>query len=351
MLMMFSSYGQLPDPTKVLWNDLQVIKPAVSQPYRATLFKLDRRFPLAIPSSEQLQLRWKLLSRLISGYHSSQPLYLIPSSSLCLPKGVAVPSIANPYYHLRQAQVNTYAMGASRLSGMQKQVLSMYRGFLRAARLKSADERRQIQTIVSAEFRRNSEQVDRKNFVYIEYLLNRGKKQLDQLKSPGVVGLSSFNVDHEKVGAVQTQINPNASSYANKEIKNWDNVVLLCGKDRAVGLHVENFQDAAGAMAREEDDTRSNSSFESVSVEGTKAKRSGEGSSNSNKRSKKDQVGDSLMMVANTLQSYYESKKKKEESRHSTKEIYEVLCNISGLSRTEIAKAVIKYNNSDPGQF
>ncbi|CAN1785487.1 Succinate dehydrogenase assembly factor 1, mitochondrial [Linum perenne] len=242
-------------------------------------------------------------------------------------------------------------MGASRLSGMQKQVLSMYRGFLRAARLKSADERRQIQTIVSAEFRRNSEQVDRKNFVYIEYLLNRGKKQLDQLKSPGVVGLSSFNVDHEKVGAVQTQINPNASSYANKEIKNWDNVVLLCGKDRAVGSHVENFQDAAGSMAREEDDTRSNSSFESVSVEGTKAKRSGEGSSNSNKRSKKDQVGDSLMMVANTLQSYYESKKKKEESRHSTKEIYEVLCNISGLSRTEIAKAVIKYNNSDPGQF
>ncbi|CAN1189967.1 Succinate dehydrogenase assembly factor 1A, mitochondrial [Linum perenne] len=83
-------------------------------------------------------------------------------------------------------------MGASRLSGMQKQVLSMYRGFLRAARLKSADERRQIETIVSAEFRRNSEQVDRKNFVYIEYLLNRGKKQLDQLKSPGVVGLSSF---------------------------------------------------------------------------------------------------------------------------------------------------------------
>ncbi|CAN1241484.1 hypothetical protein LINPERPRIM_LOCUS4980, partial [Linum perenne] len=109
-------------------------------------------------------------------------------------------------------------------------------------------------------------------------------------------------------------------------------------------------QDVVGAMAREENDTRSNSSFESVGVEGTKGKRSGEGSSNSSKRSKKDQVGDSLMMVANTLQSYYESKKKKEESRHSTKEIYEVLCNIPGLSRTEIA-TVIKYNNSGPGQF
>jgi len=110
------------------------------------------------------------------------------------------------------------------------------------------------------------------------------------------------------------KINPNASSYANKEIKNWDNVVLLCGKDRAVGSYVENFQDAAGAMAREEDDTRSNSSFESVSVEGTKAKRSGEGSSNSNKRSKKDQVGESLMMVANTLRATMKVRRKKKKA-------------------------------------
>ncbi|CAN1148273.1 hypothetical protein LINPERHAP2_LOCUS16371, partial [Linum perenne] len=104
------------------------------------------------------------------------------------------------------------------------------------------------------------------------------------------------------------KVNPGAHSYANKEVKNWDNIVLLCGKDKATGSHVENVQDVVGAMAREEDDTRSNSSFESVGVEGTKGKRSGEGSSNSSKRSKKDQVGDSLMMVANTLQSYYESK-------------------------------------------
>ncbi|KAF2298730.1 hypothetical protein GH714_026298 [Hevea brasiliensis] len=67
-------------------------------------------------------------------------------------------------------------MGTSsgpKLSGMQKQVLSLYRGFLRAARLKSPEDRRQIESIVSAEFRRNSQQVDRKNFLYIEYLLRR----------------------------------------------------------------------------------------------------------------------------------------------------------------------------------
>lgn len=88
-------------------------------------------------------------------------------------------------------------MGASsgpKLSGMQKQVLALYRGFLRAARSKSPEDRRQIELIVSDEFRRNSKQVDRKNFLYIEYLLRRGKHQLDQLKSPATVGLSSLNV-------------------------------------------------------------------------------------------------------------------------------------------------------------
>ncbi|KAG8661534.1 succinate dehydrogenase assembly factor 1, mitochondrial isoform X2 [Manihot esculenta] len=89
-------------------------------------------------------------------------------------------------------------MGASngpRLSGMQKQVLSLYRAFLRAARLKSPEDRRQIESMVSAEFRHNSQHVDRKNFLYIEYLLRRGKKQLDQLKSPDTVGLSSLYIN------------------------------------------------------------------------------------------------------------------------------------------------------------
>ncbi|GMY22569.1 succinate dehydrogenase assembly factor 1, mitochondrial-like [Fagus crenata] len=97
------------------------------------------------------------------------------------------------------------AMGASsspRLSGMQKQVLSLYRGFLRAARSKSSEDRCKVESFVSAEFRRNSKQVDRKNFVYIEYLLRLGKKQLDQLKSPDTIALSTLNV------TVSETINP-----------------------------------------------------------------------------------------------------------------------------------------------
>jgi len=93
------------------------------------------------------------------------------------------------------------AMGSSkvqRLSGMQKQVLSLFRGFLRAARSKSEEERRKIESIVSQEFRHNAKNVDRKNFLYIEYLLRRGNKQLDQLRNPGTTGLSSLQLHFSK---------------------------------------------------------------------------------------------------------------------------------------------------------
>lgn len=89
--------------------------------------------------------------------------------------------------------------GPRRLSGMQKQVLSLYRGFLRAARTKPVKERRKIESVVSEEFRRNSKQVDRKNFIYIEYLLRRGNKQLDQIRNPDTTGLSSLQVDLPKI--------------------------------------------------------------------------------------------------------------------------------------------------------
>ncbi|XP_050377419.1 succinate dehydrogenase assembly factor 1, mitochondrial [Argentina anserina] len=89
-------------------------------------------------------------------------------------------------------------MGAQRLSGMQRQVLGLYRGFLRAARSKSARDRRKIESLVSSEFRSNAKNVDRKNFLYIEYLLRRGQKQLDQLKSPDTIGLSALNVSYSE---------------------------------------------------------------------------------------------------------------------------------------------------------
>lgn len=72
---------------------------------------------------------------------------------------------------------------------MQKQVLSLYRSFLRAARIKPPESRKDIESFVGAEFRKYA-QMDKKEFQSIEFLLRRGNKQLEMLKSPGVSGFS-----------------------------------------------------------------------------------------------------------------------------------------------------------------
>ncbi|KAH1267696.1 hypothetical protein GmHk_01G002860 [Glycine max] len=45
----------------------------------------------------------------------------------------------------------------------------------------------------------DAKDVDRKNFLYIEYLLGRGNKQLDQLRNPGTAGLSSLQLHFFKI--------------------------------------------------------------------------------------------------------------------------------------------------------
>ncbi|KAH9328761.1 hypothetical protein KI387_000869, partial [Taxus chinensis] len=79
---------------------------------------------------------------------------------------------------------------APRFSGIQRQVFSLYRGFLRASRSKDPQQRHRIQHVVSTEFRKNATSVDKKDFNYIEYLLRRGNRQLELLKSSAAVGLS-----------------------------------------------------------------------------------------------------------------------------------------------------------------
>lgn len=78
----------------------------------------------------------------------------------------------------------------ARLSGMQKQVLGLYRSLLRAARSKPAESRRDIELFVGSEFRKNAKTIDKKSFQTIEYLLRRGQKQLEMLKSADVNGVT-----------------------------------------------------------------------------------------------------------------------------------------------------------------
>ncbi|MCO5607699.1 hypothetical protein L7F22_061898 [Adiantum nelumboides] len=80
-----------------------------------------------------------------------------------------------------------------RLSGIQKQVLSLYRSFLRVARTKPPEARFKIQSYIGTQFRRDAAAIDKKDFQQIEYLLRRGAKQLDVLRSSSITGFDMFD--------------------------------------------------------------------------------------------------------------------------------------------------------------
>lgn len=67
----------------------------------------------------------------------------------------------------------------SRRSRLQKEVLSLYRAFLRACDGKPASTRDSIRVM----FREEAASVKRSNTLHIEWLLRRAKRQLQYLKN------------------------------------------------------------------------------------------------------------------------------------------------------------------------
>jgi succinate dehydrogenase assembly factor 1 len=72
-----------------------------------------------------------------------------------------------------------------RLSGLQRDVLSLYRRCLRAARLKPAANRPNFESFTRREFTRNIA-LDKKDFSAIEFLLRKGQKQLEVYEAPNI---------------------------------------------------------------------------------------------------------------------------------------------------------------------
>ncbi|KAL2349690.1 hypothetical protein BJ546DRAFT_1017424 [Cryomyces antarcticus] len=75
-----------------------------------------------------------------------------------------------------------------RLSGLQRDVLSLYRRCLRAVRKKPAATRANFLAFAQREFRDHTA-LDKKDFAAIEYLLRRGERQLEMYRSPGIRNL------------------------------------------------------------------------------------------------------------------------------------------------------------------
>ncbi|XP_038642176.1 succinate dehydrogenase assembly factor 1, mitochondrial [Scyliorhinus canicula] len=73
-----------------------------------------------------------------------------------------------------------------RHSKLQKQVLNLYKQFLRAAKAKPG-----FLPLIRDEFRKNS-QIPRTDVMLIEYLLRRGQRQLDLVRKSNTKQLSAF---------------------------------------------------------------------------------------------------------------------------------------------------------------
>ncbi len=76
-----------------------------------------------------------------------------------------------------------------RLSGLQKDVLSLYRRCLRAARLKPQDHRPNFYRFARHEFERNLG-IDRKDFSAVEFMIRKGERQLEMYSARNITNVA-----------------------------------------------------------------------------------------------------------------------------------------------------------------
>jgi len=76
-----------------------------------------------------------------------------------------------------------------RLSGLQRNVLSLYRNCLRAARNKPADTKPNFLLFARNEFEEHMH-LDKKDFSAIEYHLRKGQRQLEIYADTGIRNVS-----------------------------------------------------------------------------------------------------------------------------------------------------------------
>ncbi|KAJ2083912.1 hypothetical protein H4R24_000442 [Coemansia sp. RSA 988] len=85
-------------------------------------------------------------------------------------------------------------MPTRRLSGLQKDVLRLYRDCLRAIRNKPEASRPRFHAFARREFDKNISAVSRTDVGAIEHLLRVGRRRLEQYMSPNIHDISSVEM-------------------------------------------------------------------------------------------------------------------------------------------------------------
>ncbi|KAL1810877.1 hypothetical protein ACET3Z_020942 [Daucus carota] len=120
--------------------------------------------------------------------------------------------------------------------------------------------------------------------------------------------------------------NPNASTYLNKSIDNWDDISTLFASNRATGEGAEQYEESAVAMEMKNELGSGGAGPETVSGE-------------SNKKAKRDRLADAV--IVESFSEYVS--KARGPPRPSTKEIYDVLSVVPYISRMQILKRREKF--------
>jgi len=89
-------------------------------------------------------------------------------------------------------------------SGLQKQVLSLYRKCLRAAIAKPMEHRAEAVDFVRREFRQGAREVKRNQFRVIEFMIRSGEKQLKIWSRSGAKGFAKIEVAPKKDESTST---------------------------------------------------------------------------------------------------------------------------------------------------
>lgn len=77
-----------------------------------------------------------------------------------------------------------------RLSGLQKEVVSLYRSCLRESRKKPKATRHNFEVFARSEFDKNLS-IDKRDFAAVEFLLRKGRRQLDLYSVPSIKDVRS----------------------------------------------------------------------------------------------------------------------------------------------------------------